>query len=147
MGFWSKVLVWLATWTKTSGRIRVKEGKWRTSATMSPFSACTWAMAPRSRITLNTSYTCSKKEDTITAPDVQLYFFQHNQSTARPKQFSWTNNSHFQEKLCSVCFPIVAYTYRFNPALHIHILNAFLWIISQKNWQKWTEKLKMKMLY
>lgn len=35
--------------------------KSRTSATMSPFSACTWATAPRSRITLNTSYTCSRE--------------------------------------------------------------------------------------
>ncbi|TNN21535.1 hypothetical protein EYF80_068353 [Liparis tanakae] len=32
---------------------------------MSPFSACTWAMAPRSRITLNTSYTCTQKRETL----------------------------------------------------------------------------------
>lgn len=28
----------------------------RTSSTMSPFSACTWAMAPRSRMMLKISY-------------------------------------------------------------------------------------------
>lgn len=33
-----------------------------TSAMISPFSACTWAMAPRSRITLNTSYICTENK-------------------------------------------------------------------------------------
>lgn len=49
--------------------------KCRTSATMSPFSACTWAMAPRSRITLNTSYTCSTEEDAVMISDAQTQLF------------------------------------------------------------------------
>lgn len=49
--------------------------KCRTSATMSPFSACTWAMAPRSRITLKTSYTCSKEGHTFVVSDAQMQLF------------------------------------------------------------------------
>ena len=44
---------------------------------MSPFSACTWAMAPRSRITLNTSYTCSERKTQLWSL-LHKGSFQHN---------------------------------------------------------------------
>lgn len=67
-----------------SSSYRVKS---RTSATMSPFSACTWAMAPRSRITLNTSYTCSEKRDTVILMHKCYFFLSTHLST-----LSWKNS-------------------------------------------------------
>lgn len=39
----------------------LNEHHYCTSSMMSPFSACTWAMAPRSRIMLNISYICQER--------------------------------------------------------------------------------------
>lgn len=40
----------------------------RTSSTMSPFSACTWARAPRSRIMLKISYICEERRPSRKGP-------------------------------------------------------------------------------